>query len=316
MEAAGQALVPGAEARRAWRCGRTWRRRSGRMPTSRRSWPRKDYAAERLCKRAGLVRQRHVQPRRPARRPDHARAAPGWTGSLPSTRARRPSPTSRASPGIDHEHHRAFRPPAHGHPHGRPLIVGLGVVGYVNLGADLFPAVNTPIISIHSSYAGAGAEEMDKEVIKPIEDAVSGVNGIDTIRSTSGTGFGYTIVQFTMSTDMNAAVIDVQKALDGHRGHAAQGRHPARHAEVRREQPAHPHRVRDGHRHAGGAFQPGRPHPRRPGEPPRCRQRQRPRVPEEGAADHRGPHGDGVLRGEARRRSWRGEGAEPQHPGG
>ena len=98
---------------------------------------------------------------------------------------------------------------------GVALIVGLGIVGYVNLGADLFPAVNTPVISIHSSYAGAGAEEVDKEVIKPIEDAVSGINGVDTIRSTSGTGFGYTILQFTMSTDMNAAVIDVQKALDG-----------------------------------------------------------------------------------------------------
>ena len=49
------------------------------------------------------------------------------------------------------------------------LVVGLGIVGYVNLGADLFPAVNTPVISIHSEYAGAGAEVVDKEVIKPIE---------------------------------------------------------------------------------------------------------------------------------------------------
>ena len=98
---------------------------------------------------------------------------------------------------------------------GMALILGVGIVGYVNLGADLFPAVNTPIISIHSTYVGAGAEEIDKDVIKPIEDAVSGVNGIDTIRSTSGTGYGYTILQFTMSTDVNSAMLDVQKALDG-----------------------------------------------------------------------------------------------------
>ena len=98
---------------------------------------------------------------------------------------------------------------------GMALIVGLGIVGYLNLGADLFPAVNTPVLSVHSSYLGAGAEEIDKDLLKPIEDAVSGVNGIDTIRSTSGTGFGYTVLQFTMTTDMNAAVIDVQKALDG-----------------------------------------------------------------------------------------------------
>jgi HAE1 family hydrophobic/amphiphilic exporter-1 len=98
---------------------------------------------------------------------------------------------------------------------GMALILGVGLVGYLNLGADLFPAVNTPIISIHSAYAGAGAEEVDKDVIKPIEDAVSGVNGIDTIRSVSGTGFGYTIIQFTMSTDVSQAMLDVQKALDG-----------------------------------------------------------------------------------------------------
>ena len=98
---------------------------------------------------------------------------------------------------------------------GMALILGLGIVGYMNLGADLFPAVNTPIISVHSAYIGAGAEEINKDVIKPIEDAVAGVNGIDTIRSTSGTGFGYTIIQFSMTTDMNSAVIDVQKALEG-----------------------------------------------------------------------------------------------------
>jgi hydrophobic/amphiphilic exporter-1 (mainly G- bacteria), HAE1 family len=95
------------------------------------------------------------------------------------------------------------------------LILGLGVVGYFNLGADLFPSVNTPILAVSSTYPGAGAEEVDKEIIKPIEDAVSGLNGIEAIRSTSGTGYGYTILQFSMSTDINAAVIDAQKALDG-----------------------------------------------------------------------------------------------------
>ena len=41
------------------------------------------------------------------------------------------------------------------------------------------------------------------------------VNGIDTMRSTSGVGFGFTIIQFTMSTDLNAAQVDVQKAING-----------------------------------------------------------------------------------------------------
>ena len=131
---------------------------------------------------------------------------------------------------------------------GMALVLGLGIVGYVNLGADLFPEVNTPVITIHSTYIGAGAEEMDKDVIKPIEDAVSGVNGIDTIRSTSGTGFGYTILMFTLSTDMNAAVIDVQSALAGIADKLPEGRHKARDVQVRLEQPAHPDRLRVGDR--------------------------------------------------------------------
>jgi hydrophobic/amphiphilic exporter-1 (mainly G- bacteria), HAE1 family len=98
---------------------------------------------------------------------------------------------------------------------GMLLIFGLGLVGYLNLGADLFPAVDTPIIAIRSTYPGAGAEQIDKDIIKPIEDAVSVVNGIDTMRSTSGVGYGFTIIQFTMSTDLNAAQVDVQKAING-----------------------------------------------------------------------------------------------------
>ena len=65
---------------------------------------------------------------------------------------------------------------------GMALILGAGIVGYVNLGADLFPAVNTPIISVHSTYIGAGAEEIDKDLIKPIEDAVSGTASTSSVR--------------------------------------------------------------------------------------------------------------------------------------
>jgi HAE1 family hydrophobic/amphiphilic exporter-1 len=94
------------------------------------------------------------------------------------------------------------------------ILVGLGTMGFFNLGADLFPAADTPVVSIHSVYPGAGSEEIEKDLVKPIEDAVSGLPGIDKIRSVSGEGFGYTIIQFTMSTKTDTAVLDVQKAID------------------------------------------------------------------------------------------------------
>lgn len=94
------------------------------------------------------------------------------------------------------------------------LFIGLGIMGYTSIGADLFPSANTPIMAVQTTYAGASAEEIEKDVVKPIEDAVSGISGIDTIRSTAGEGYSYTILQFSMSTDPNTALIDVQKAVD------------------------------------------------------------------------------------------------------
>ncbi|MCX7708710.1 MAG: efflux RND transporter permease subunit [Clostridia bacterium] len=94
------------------------------------------------------------------------------------------------------------------------LVLGLGVLGFTSLGANLFPSVDVPVVVITTVYRGAGAEEIEKQVVKPIEDALSSISGIDTIRSNSGEGFGFTLVRFTLSTNMNTAVLDVQKSLD------------------------------------------------------------------------------------------------------
>ncbi|MCR4436342.1 MAG: efflux RND transporter permease subunit [Clostridiales bacterium] len=95
------------------------------------------------------------------------------------------------------------------------LFISLGVIGYTSLGANLIPEANTPILSIVTTYPGAGSQEIEKDVVKPIEDAVAGINGIDKMRSYAGDGYGYTILQFKMSVDTNAAFIDIQTALDG-----------------------------------------------------------------------------------------------------
>ncbi|MBU3099323.1 MULTISPECIES: efflux RND transporter permease subunit [Clostridium] len=93
------------------------------------------------------------------------------------------------------------------------LTVGLGVLGYSSLGADLFPAINVPVITITTTYPGAGTAEIETDVVKPVEDAISGISGIDTISSGSAEGYGYTTIIFKMGNDMNTAFLDVQQAL-------------------------------------------------------------------------------------------------------
>lgn len=94
------------------------------------------------------------------------------------------------------------------------LIVGLGILGYFNMGADLMPSVNIPVITVSVNYAGAGAEDIRQQIVKPVESAVSGISGIDTITSSARQGSGRTTITFTGSTDMNSALMDVQKAVD------------------------------------------------------------------------------------------------------
>ena len=94
------------------------------------------------------------------------------------------------------------------------LLVALGLIGYNNMGANLLPSMNIPIISITTTYNGASAEDIRKDIIKPIEDSVSGISGVDTINSTAKEGYGTVTVTFKMSADLNTAYLDVQKAMD------------------------------------------------------------------------------------------------------
>ena len=94
------------------------------------------------------------------------------------------------------------------------LLLGLGIIGYRSMGVDMLPSMNIPVITVSVDYSGAGSEEIKKEVVMPIENAVSGISGIDTISSTARKGAGTTIITFNMNTDINSALMDVEKAVD------------------------------------------------------------------------------------------------------
>ncbi|AGF57751.1 HAE1 family hydrophobic/amphiphilic exporter-1 [Clostridium saccharoperbutylacetonicum] len=94
------------------------------------------------------------------------------------------------------------------------LFIGLGIMGYKSMGADLMPSMNIPVISIMTTYNGASAEDVKKDIVKPIEDAVSGISGVDVLNSTSGEGYGTVTITFKMSANINTAYLDVQKAVE------------------------------------------------------------------------------------------------------
>jgi len=94
------------------------------------------------------------------------------------------------------------------------FFIVLGLVGYQRLGSDLYPKTNIPFITIVTTYQGAGAKEIERQVVDPIEEAVSSIAGLKRTTTTASEGIAVSILEFSMSTDSNIASIDVQKAID------------------------------------------------------------------------------------------------------
>ncbi len=97
------------------------------------------------------------------------------------------------------------------------VFVGLAVLGiysYSQMGVDLLPKMDWPIVSVVTVYPGAGPREVETDVSKPIEDALSSLNNVDNIRSYSRENVSVVVVQFSFATDVNTAANDVQRSVD------------------------------------------------------------------------------------------------------
>jgi HAE1 family hydrophobic/amphiphilic exporter-1 len=94
-------------------------------------------------------------------------------------------------------------------------IVVLGIFGYMRLSIDLMPDVDFPFVTITSIYPGAGPEEIESQVTKPIEDAVSTIADIDLMESISREGVSFVIIRFKLEADPDVAANDVRGKVDG-----------------------------------------------------------------------------------------------------
>ena len=95
------------------------------------------------------------------------------------------------------------------------LLIGSGVYATTRLNQELLPDISFPIITISTPVAGAGPDLVDEQVTQPVEDAINGVQGIESVRSTSSQGFSVVVVEFDLDADTEEAESDLQAALDG-----------------------------------------------------------------------------------------------------
>ncbi len=94
------------------------------------------------------------------------------------------------------------------------VFVVLGLYTYNKMGVELFPAVNLPAVYVVTNYPGAGAEEIETQITKPMEDQMASLSKLKKIQSQASEGFTFTALEFELSADANQAALDVQKKVD------------------------------------------------------------------------------------------------------
>ena len=93
-------------------------------------------------------------------------------------------------------------------------IIVLGLNSYRKLSIEDMPAVDIPYVAIVTTWVGASPEDVEKDVSKYIEDAVSGIDGLKHIESSSLENVSQVVLEFNMSVDVDTAAQDVREKLD------------------------------------------------------------------------------------------------------
>lgn len=94
------------------------------------------------------------------------------------------------------------------------LLVGLGIFSLANLPIDLYPEIEQPIIGVITNFPGAGPEEVERSIVRPMEAALTGISGLEEITSNSFQNISMVLARFTFGTDMSEAANSIRDALD------------------------------------------------------------------------------------------------------
>jgi len=90
----------------------------------------------------------------------------------------------------------------------------LGITSYTKLNYELIPKLSFPALSVVTSYPGASANEVESSVTKKLEDALSSLENVNSIKSTSQEGLSTISIELESDANANLAVQDAQRKIN------------------------------------------------------------------------------------------------------
>ena len=93
------------------------------------------------------------------------------------------------------------------------MLIVLGAFSFTHLPLRELPDIDPPVVSVTTNYTGASAAVVETRITQLLEDAVSGIEGVDLLTSSSRNGRSSINIEFTTKRDIEGAANDVRDAV-------------------------------------------------------------------------------------------------------
>lgn len=94
------------------------------------------------------------------------------------------------------------------------IVLTIGVVSLMKMQTNLMPDMELPYLAVVITEPGASAQEVEKDIIEPVESLLGTVNGAKKLSSTSADNYGMVMIEFADDTNMDSTLVRVSQKLN------------------------------------------------------------------------------------------------------
>lgn len=94
------------------------------------------------------------------------------------------------------------------------IFMVMGLVSIGNLIIEPTPKIDFPIVTVQTTYPGASPNEIETQILKKVEDAVSEISQIKSMKSDARESFGVVVIEFLIEADVNIKSIEVKDKVE------------------------------------------------------------------------------------------------------